>query len=598
MASIKSVTAGKLLREFIEGYHDEPFGVQGLIIAKQLLDLAVPSQSLKEIISDQDLVSLLSEADAQFKFRKQPFFVALTNFLMEKSLDQLSKMSGAQLKKELESLLEQETSISSIELQRAAYDLSGNPESSYLAKKSLEGALISTTASLFCYLLIEGENQTGKIFRDLERDIRVLANQICTINPLILLLKELITFRWEQVSLIGCLPLLSELDTNDACKYFGKHPDEYINKIKNNYLSRFNDKFKLRLLSLINNCKVKVEKSESDFDLDLVLEFPRVDKIKDKTITDLRKLQSKVKSGKKLAVKDFESIKNNLLKECTKIEQKISKDFQNFQRNIKTLVFQEPRWFKFYKKNSGWDLESSQVVRSQLNEILSIEGAFEGQKLSKTLKQTISIFKRLGGIHFTMENMVAHYFYERVPSRLINIIETPAERQKIEELRFLQEKRYNEGLDAVRKFLIINSEIIISNLMTKGFSLMKDQFIKENPTILIDEENVRNPCYLDLLKIPKDIFDDEPPEKFLGKKYFIFQPNENSVRVGFHIKTLNGRGTDLYSLLVSSASFENAQIYKEATRILGNFSGYVYSIAIGNMRVCPPALKTVNDLFM
>jgi len=598
LASIKSVTAGKLLQEFIEGYRDEPFGAQGLVITKQLLDLANPTQPLNEIISDQELVSLLSEADAQFKFRKQPFFLAFTNFLLEKSQDQLSKMSGAQLKKELTSLLEQESSIPSIELQRATYDLSGNPESSYLAKKSLEGALISTTASLFCYLLIEGENQPGKIFRDLERNIRLLANQASTINPLILLLKELFAFRWEQVSLIGCLPQLSELDIKDACKYFEKHPDEYIDKIKNNYLTRFNDKFKSRLLSLINTCKVKLEESESNFNLDLDLEFLKVDKIKDRTITDLKKLQSKVRSGKKIAAKDFESIKDNLIKECTKIEQKVSKDFQNFEKKIKPLVFQEPKWFKFYKKESGWEVESSQVVRHQLNDIFSIEGAFEGQKLSKSLKQTFSIFKRLGGIHFAMENIVAHYFYERVPLRLIKIIETPAEHQKIKELKFLQEKRYNEGLNAVREFLITNSEEIISNLMTKGFSLLKDQFIKENPTILIDEENVRNPCYLNLLEIPKDIFDDKPPEVYFGKEYFIFQPNENTVHVGFHIKTLNGRGNDLYRLLVSSASLENAQIYKEATKILGNFSGYVYSTAIGNMRVCPPALKAVNDLFM
>ncbi|MFX0171184.1 MAG: hypothetical protein ACFE9L_04630 [Candidatus Hodarchaeota archaeon] len=197
-----------------------------------------------------------------------------------------------------------------------------------------------------------------------------------------------------------------------------------------------------------------------------------------------------------------------------------------------------------------------------------------------------------------MENIVAHYFYERVPSRLIKIIETPVERQKIKELKFLQEKRYLEGLNAVRELLIQFSETFLSDLMNKGFSLIKNIYLKENPIILIYEENVCNPCYLNLLEIPKEIFDDKSPELYFGKDYFIFRPNENSIRVGFHVKTLEGRGNDLYRLLVSSASLENAQIYKEATKIIGNFSGYVYSTAIGNMRVCPPALKAVNDLFM
>ncbi|MFX0171181.1 MAG: hypothetical protein ACFE9L_04615 [Candidatus Hodarchaeota archaeon] len=89
MATIKSVTAGKLLQEFIKGCDDEPFGVQILVIAKQLLDIAVTDQPLDAIISDQELFELLTEAEAQFGFRKQPEFLAFTNFLMEKSPDQL-----------------------------------------------------------------------------------------------------------------------------------------------------------------------------------------------------------------------------------------------------------------------------------------------------------------------------------------------------------------------------------------------------------------------------------------------------------------------------------------------------------------------------
>ncbi|MFX0171183.1 MAG: hypothetical protein ACFE9L_04625 [Candidatus Hodarchaeota archaeon] len=134
----------------------------------------------------------------------------------------------------------------------------------------------------------------------------------------------------------------------------------------------------MRLISLVNKCKTKAEKAESDFGLNINIEFPKTQKMTEKSITDLKKLQSKVRSGKKVATKDFKSIKNNLLKECTKIEQRASKEFQNFQKYIKPLLFQEPPWFRFHKKDSEWDLESSQEVRSQLNQLFSIEGAFEG----------------------------------------------------------------------------------------------------------------------------------------------------------------------------------------------------------------------------
>ena len=67
--------------------------------------------------------------------------------------------------------------------------------------------------------------------------------------------------------------------------------------------------------------------------------------------------------------------------------------------------------------------------------------------------------------------------------------------------------------------------------------------------------------------------------------------------MGFHLK-LEGKGNDLFKLLISSSALENALIYKKATKILGTFSGYVYTSSIGNMAVCPPALKAVDDLFM
>ncbi|MCK5611692.1 hypothetical protein KAR91_58015, partial [Candidatus Pacearchaeota archaeon] len=208
------------------------------------------------------------------------------------------------------------------------------------------------------------------------------------------------------------------------------------------------------------------------------------------------------------------------------------------------------------------------------------------------------IFEQLGGIHFAMENIIAHYFYERVPSRLVKLVETPAKRQKIKVLKFLQEKRYSEGLTAVRSFLVPYSETMVSGLLTVGFSVLRDFYIKDNPVVLIDEEKPKHPKFLDLLNFPKNFFEKNPPETLFGDEYFSFQINENQVKMGYHLKSLNGKGNDLFKLLVSSTALENAQIYKGATKILGNFCGYVYSTAIGNMRVCPPALKAVDDLFM
>jgi len=46
MATIKSITAGKLLQEFLKGYDDDPFGEQGLVIVKQLIDIAIPEKNL------------------------------------------------------------------------------------------------------------------------------------------------------------------------------------------------------------------------------------------------------------------------------------------------------------------------------------------------------------------------------------------------------------------------------------------------------------------------------------------------------------------------------------------------------------------------
>jgi hypothetical protein len=245
-----------------------------------------------------------------------------------------------------------------------------------------------------------------------------------------------------------------------------------------------------------------------------------------------------------------------------------------------------------------WELKSPQDIINKLNELLSVEKAFQSQKKSKPFQKAMTIFDQLGGVRFALENVISHYFYERIPSKVVKLLETPAKQQKIKELKFLQEKRYNEGLEAVESFLIPYSEDMISNLLTSGISFLMESYIKNNPVVFIDEENPRHPKFLDMIDLPKDWFYEKSPETLFGDEYFCFQMNDNQVKMGFHLKPLDGKGNDLFKLLVSSSALENARIYKKATKILGNFSGYVYTSSIGNMSVCPPALKAVDDLFM
>ena len=98
--SIESITAGKLLQEFIQGYYDEPFGESGLIIVKQLFDLAIPHRSLKKLISSDELNGLLTKTGEHFNIRNKPFFLDVINFLHKNSAKKLNGMNAAQLKKE------------------------------------------------------------------------------------------------------------------------------------------------------------------------------------------------------------------------------------------------------------------------------------------------------------------------------------------------------------------------------------------------------------------------------------------------------------------------------------------------------------------
>ncbi len=486
MAKIKSITAGKLLQEFLKGYElDDPLGEQGLVIVKQLIDIAFPGKNLEDIITSKDLRDLLSYAAAQYNFRKQPLFLAFSSFILEKTQKELKRMNGDQLKKELITLIAEDTDrpLPSFELERSAYDLSGNPESAAVVRDSLERALISTTASLFEYILIGKEKQSGKLFQGLDSNIRITAERLSKINPFRVLLKALLEYKWVNVSLNDCLPTLVELGVNDVCKYVEENPKAYLEKIESKILKKFESDIKIPLQSLINSSQVSAENQDAEFKLDLEIELVHYNKTAIKVIKSLEKIQSRIKSNKKVSSKDFDSIRENLDKECIKIEKEISKEFLGFQKTIEGSLFEEPPWFKYSKKDSKWELMPSQEVFKELNDKFTMKNAFEFEKKSKSLQKIIPIFEQLGGIRFAFENIIAHHFYERVPSRLVKLVETPAKHQKIKVLRSLQEMRYNEGLNAVRTYLVQPSEILISNLLEIGLSLFKDSYIRDNPTV-------------------------------------------------------------------------------------------------------------------
>ncbi|MHA2306265.1 MAG: hypothetical protein ACXACU_12835, partial [Candidatus Hodarchaeales archaeon] len=531
MASIISVTAGKLLLEFLKGYDDDPFGEQGLVIVKQLLDFAFPKRTLEEIISSEDLRDLMTSAAAQYNFRKKPLFLAFSSFILEKSPSEIKKMNGNQIKSELIALIADDIDrpLPSLQLERSSYDLSGNPESAAVVRNSLEGALINTTASLFVYLLIGTDDNLGKIFLELDTNIRLTAERLKSINPLYSFLRAFLVFKWTHVSINGCLPTLDDLGVKDVCKLVEKNPLKYLEAIKVKFLKKVDTDLKIPLQSLINTSQVYAEKKDSNLDLDLEYELIQFKKVYSKITKDLKKIQSKVRSNKRVSSKEFESIKETLAKEFTRIEKEISKEFSNFEKMIAQSLFEEPKWFKYKKTDTSWQLESSPTISDKIRTQMTMKNAFEFEKKSKSLQKIMPIFEQLGGVHFALENILAHYFYDRVPSRLVKLVETPAKRQKIKILKFLQEMRYNEGIKAVRTFLISPSETLVSNLLTIGLSIFKESYIKENPVVSIDEEDLKNPRYLKLLDIPKELFDEQSPELFFGKDYFLYQIGEELI---------------------------------------------------------------------
>ncbi|MFX1538642.1 MAG: hypothetical protein ACFFDI_31025, partial [Promethearchaeota archaeon] len=438
MASIESVTAGKLLQEFIRGYTDDPFGEQGLVIVKQLLDIAFPNHPLSEIITSEELLELLKVAGAEYYFRKKPLFMAFTGFLMEKTPHELQKMDSNQLKQELITLLAEDTPMPTLEIDQAAYDLSGNPESASLARNMLERALISTTASLFGYLLIKEENQAGKFFHDLDTNCRFIATRLHEINALYIILRELLRFKWHRFTIRGSLPALSELGVENICQYVDANPQEYLEKIESKFLENLENQFKLPLISLIDKCKIQSESKNSDFNLEVELEILQSEKAKVKVLQDLEKLQLRLKVGKRVTSKDFDSIKGNLLKDFDKLQQESTKEFSKYKKIVGDQLSTKPPWFDYHKNEIQWELESPQVILDKLNEQLSVEKAFQSQKKSKSFQKVITIFDQLGGVRFALENVISHYFYERIPSKVVKLLETPAKRQQIEEFKFLQ----------------------------------------------------------------------------------------------------------------------------------------------------------------
>ncbi|MCK5345293.1 MAG: hypothetical protein KAR20_17910, partial [Candidatus Heimdallarchaeota archaeon] len=182
---------------------------------------------------------------------------------------------------------------------------------------------------------------------------------------------------------------------------------------------------------------------------------------------------------------------------------------------------------------------------------------------------------------------------------ILEIIENPLSRKERKpEISFLREKNYKEGTGSLREYFDSNSGLIVSTLLSQCLTMIKDSYFRIDPEVFMDDENLRSPNYLFLLELPRDLIEESNPVELFGEKHFIFQKTDQVVRIGFHLDKWKGRGNKLFDLLVSSSSLESAHYYKQATKILGHFSGFVYSAAVGNLHVCPRDLNQVSDLFL
>ena len=76
----------------------------------------------------------------------------------------------------------------------------------------------------------------------------------------------------------------------------------------------------------------------------------------------MEKLQSRIIAGKKVSSKEFGRINENFLKEFDKLKQEISKEFLNFMKKVQGLLYKEPPWFRYRKKELQWKLESPNLI--------------------------------------------------------------------------------------------------------------------------------------------------------------------------------------------------------------------------------------------
>ena len=599
LVDVKKITAVMLLKEFISGYNNDPVGEQGLVITKQLLDLGFPKQPLESILgsNSEELIKLLVEEEGLFEFRKNPFFHAFITFLMGETPKSIKSLSGDQLKKELAGLVSRKRPLPSLEIDRVMYDLSGNPETASHAKKSLENALIKTTSAILSFLLGDDSN-VGKILNDLTFDIFQLSERVKEINYFITFFKEILKFKWNITILNGCLPTLEQVGTKNICRLLQDDPEKYILQLEKNNKGKLDRELRFPLITKINACWDEINKSSFDFELDVNIEYPENKDIKKKVIKGLEKITNRSKSGKKVSEQDITNLKELVQKEINRREERINKEIQNFIKLWKAKKIPEPLWFKY--SNSGgerWQVVDPKIVIQSISETFTLSNYF--QKKNKSNKQIQAVFEMLGGIHVAMESISANHFYDQLPPDILEIIENPLTRKERKpEINFLREKHYKEGIGSLREFFDKNSGLLISTLLSRCLTIIKDSYFQVDPEVFMDDENLQSPNYLFLLELPRELIEESNPIELFGEKHFIFEKTDQIVRVGFHLNKWKGRGNKLFDLLVSSSSLESAHFYKQAARILGHFSGYVYSAAVGNLQVCPPDLNRVSDLFL
>jgi hypothetical protein len=600
LADVKKITAVMLLKEFIAGYNNDPFGEQGLIITKQLLDLGFSQKPLESILgpNSEELIKLLVEEEALFNFRKNPFFQAFLTFLTGETPESIKSLSGDQLKKELARLVSKKRPLPTLEIDRVMYDLSGNPETAFHAKKSLENVLIKTTSALLSFLLVGDDSNIGKILNDLILDIFQLSERVREINYFIVFFTELNNFKWQIATLNGCLPTLKQLDTKNICRLIQDDPEKYILQLEKNNERKIDQELRFPLITKINGCWEDLKKSSSDLELDVKFEYPGHGEIKKKIIKGLEKIKSRSKSGKKVSEQDITNLKELVQKEVNRNQERINKEIQSFTKLWNAKKIPEPPWFKF-SNNGGeiWEVVDPKTVIQSVSETFTLTNYF--QKKSKSDKQVHAVFDMLGGINVAMEIISADHFYDQLPADILEIIENPSSgKKRNSEIEFLREKHYKEGIGSLREFFNDNSGSIISTLLSQCLKIIKDNYFRVDPEVFMDDENLHSPNYLFLLELPRELIEESNPIELFGEKYFIFQKTDQIVRIGFHLDKWKGRGNKLFALLVSSSSLESAHYYKQATKVLGHFSGYVYSAAVGNLQVCPRDLIQISDLFL